>query len=174
MNKKNLLSLGMLLIPWFSVPLLGKVSFVRFLPVTTFVNLFMSILSIFAIKNKWWKNKGTLFGSPINLPYMLGIFFVGTLWIFKLTYGKFVKYLLLNIVMDYILAFPFAKLATKVGVFEFKKMRPIVFFYLSVFLAVIIYGYQYIVEQVMKKITTKGVSPTFRGKHTLSNIRQIN
>ncbi|MGI8386426.1 hypothetical protein [Robertmurraya sp. P23] len=39
LNKRKLLSLCILIVPWLTVPLLEKKSFIRFLPATTFVNL---------------------------------------------------------------------------------------------------------------------------------------
>ncbi|TCN20423.1 hypothetical protein [Mesobacillus foraminis] len=53
MNKKMVASLSMLLLPWLTVPFLGK-SFFRFLPAATFVNLFITVLSVIANRKKWY------------------------------------------------------------------------------------------------------------------------
>jgi hypothetical protein len=155
MNKKKALSLFILFGPWLTVPLIGKGSFIRFLPATTFVNLIISLLSVIADKKKMWKVKNPIFPySALDFSYLLGLFFLTTIWVFKLTYGNFTKYLGLNIVLDYLLSFPIVKFFTKVGIFEFKKIRPKHFFYFSVFLAILIYWYQHIVENNIIKSKT--------------------
>ncbi|PGT79785.1 hypothetical protein COD11_22015 [Bacillus sp. AFS040349] len=68
-----------------------------------------------------------------------------------MTFGNFSKYLATNIIIDYIFSFPIVKFFTKIGTFEFKKMRPNHFFILSVSMAVIIYYYQLLVERIIVK-----------------------
>lgn len=73
-------------------------------------------------KKKLWKIKNPLFPhSPIDFSYQLGLFFVTTIWVFKLTFGNFKKYLLLNVVIHYLLSYPILKALTKFGLFEFKN-----------------------------------------------------
>ncbi|MCS0673497.1 hypothetical protein [Cytobacillus firmus] len=152
LDKRKLLSLCILIVPWLTVPLIEKKSFLRFLPATTFVNLILSLFSVVADRKKLWKVKNPIFKyTAVDFSYILGLFFITSIWVFKLTYGNFIKYLSLNIVIDYLISFPIAKFFTKVGIFEFKKLRPIHFFNISVFLAIIIYWYQYLVERVIIK-----------------------
>lgn len=150
-NKKKAFSLGMLIIPWLTVPFMGKNSFFRFLPVACFTNLFISVLSLVANKKNWWKNKNPLSPGPIDFTYILGPFFVATLWIFKLTYGNFPKYLITNMVLDAISSFPFSQIWEKVGVFKFKKVTHTMWYFISVSLAIIIYGFQYIIEKSIRQ-----------------------
>jgi hypothetical protein len=44
-----------------TTPLIGKNSFVRFLPVATFIGYIFSFLSEIADRRKWWKVKNALF-----------------------------------------------------------------------------------------------------------------
>ncbi|WP_186579476.1 hypothetical protein [Aquibacillus kalidii] len=152
MSKKKMAGLGMLILPWLSVPLLGKKSFVRFFPVANIAILIMIILSIIANSKGWWKNKNTIFPKvPIDFSYILGAHFVTTLWVFKLTFGSFPLYLITNIVLDLINAFPFAGMWKKMGFFKFKKMSPIMYWFMTVIIAIVIYYYQYVVEKVIKR-----------------------
>lgn len=150
-NKKKAFSLAMLIIPWLTVPFMGKISFFRFLPVASFINLFISVLSLISNKKKWWRNKNPLSPGSIDFSYILGPYFVATLWIFKLTYGNFPKYLITNIVLDSINAFPFASFWERVGIFKFEKMKHITWYFISVCLAILIYGYQYMAEQSIRQ-----------------------
>jgi len=149
-NKKTF-ALAMLIIPWITVPFKGKKSLFRFLPVASFVNLFLSVLSVIANKKKWWVNKNPLSPGFVDFTYILGPFFVTTLWVFKLTYGNFLKYLITNIVIDAVCAYPFAQLWEKVGVFKFKKLNHTIWYFICVSLAIIIYGFQYLMEKSIIK-----------------------
>ncbi|MDN3020165.1 hypothetical protein PH210_28895 [Paenibacillus sp. BSR1-1] len=150
-NKKKAFSLAMLIIPWLTVPFMGKNSFFRFLPVASFTNLFISVFSLIANKKKWWITRNPLSPGFVDFTYILGPYFVATLWIFKLTYGNFPKYLITNIVLNIIDAFPFAFIWEEVGIFKFKKMKHITWYFVCVFLAILIYGYQYIVEKTIRQ-----------------------
>jgi len=155
-NKKKALSLCTLVLPWLTTPMIGKNSFIRFLPVATFIGYIFSLLSEIADKRKWWKVRNGLFpDSRLDFSYLLGIFFITTIWVFKVAYKNFLKYLLINVVIDYIFVFHIVKFFTKVGVFEFKKMRPKHFYILSVGSAIIIYFYQLLVEGIIVKEVNK-------------------
>ncbi|PLS08602.1 hypothetical protein [Neobacillus cucumis] len=152
MDKRKALSFCTLVIPWLTAPLIGINSLIRYLPVATFIGYFFGFFSELADNKKWWKVKNALFPRfRLDVSYLLGLYFIVTIWAFKLTFGNFFKYLSLNIVIDYIFSFPIIKFFTKVGVFEFKKMRPKHFFIMSVFIAIVIYFYQSMVEKVIVK-----------------------
>ncbi|MEH7098072.1 hypothetical protein [Neobacillus vireti] len=152
LDSRKFLSTCTLVVPWLTVPLIGKNTFFRFLPVATFVGYIFSFLSETADNKKWWKVKNALFPNyRLDVSYLLGLFLITTIWVFKLTFGNFLKYITTNIIIDWLLSFPIIKFFTKVGVFEFKKMRPKHFFILSVSLAIIIYFYQVLVEKVIKR-----------------------
>ncbi|MED3553242.1 hypothetical protein [Cytobacillus praedii] len=153
-NKKIIFSLAMVIIPWLSVPFMGKNSFFRFLPVASFTNLFISLLSVIANKKKWWINKNPLSPGLVDFTYILGPFFVATLWIFKFTYGKFPKYLITNIVLDVINAYPFAQMWENIGIFKLKKMNHTVWYFICVGFAIVIYGFQYIIEKTIRNAST--------------------
>ena len=152
LNSRRFLSACTLVVPWLTVPLIGKNTFLRFLPVATFVGYIFGFLSETADNKKWWKVKNALFPNHrLDVSYLLGLYLITTIWVFKLTFGNFYKYLTINIIIDWLFSFPIVKFFTKVGVFEFKKMRPKHFFILSVSMAIIIYFYQALVEKVIKR-----------------------
>lgn len=142
-------SLTMIVIPWFTVLFMGKKSFFRYLPVASFVNLFISVLSVISNKRGWWKNKNPFSPGNVDFSYILGPYFVATLWIFKLTYGKFLKYLIVNMIVNILNAFLMAAVWEKVGAFKFKKINHTSWYFICILLSIIIYGYQYVVEKVI-------------------------
>lgn len=150
MSNRKLLAWAILILPWFTVPFIGKRAFIRFLPATTFVDLILSLFSVIAGKKKLWKVNNPLFPfSSLDFSFILGLFFVTTVWMFKLTYGNFLKFMALNIGADYIFVFHIMKYFKKVKFFILKKMTYPQFFYTSITLAAIMYGLQHKVEHVI-------------------------
>ncbi|MBS4174516.1 hypothetical protein [Bacillus sp. FJAT-49736] len=152
-NTKMAFSLATLILPWLTVPFMGKRNFLRFLPVASFVNLILSVFSLISYRKKWWITNNPLSPGPIDFTYILGPYFVATLWIFRLTYGKFFKYLTTNAVLDLINAYPMPYIGKKLGVVKFIKMKHTIWYFINVFLAIVIYGFQYIVEKSIRKAT---------------------
>lgn len=60
-DKRKLLALSTLIVPWLTVPFIGKTSFIRFLPAATFANLILSLCSVVADRKKLWKLKNPIF-----------------------------------------------------------------------------------------------------------------
>jgi len=149
MKKKEVFSLCMIIIPWISVLFMDKKSLIRYLPVACFVNLFISVLSVISNKQKWWINKNPFSPGNVDFSYILGPYFVATLWIFKKTYGNFPKYFIVNVILNIFNAFPMASAWEKVGAFKFKKINHTMWYFICISLAIIIYGFQYIVEKTI-------------------------
>ena len=79
MNKKKAFSLAMIIIPWLSVLFIDKKSLVRYLPVASFINLFLSVFSVIGNKRRWWINKNPLSPGNVDFSYILGPYFVAKL-----------------------------------------------------------------------------------------------
>ncbi len=69
-DKRKALSFSTLVIPWLTAPLIGKNSFVRFLPVATFIGYIFSLLGEIADRRKWWKSK-KCFISKLSFRFLL-------------------------------------------------------------------------------------------------------
>ena len=150
MQARKRLSLLTLVLPWVTVPFIRKNTFIRFLPTATFIGYIFALFSEVAKKKKLWKVKNALFkGYTLDVSYLYGLYLITTIWIFKLTYRSFLKYLITNIIADYFFSFHIVRIFEKIGTFEFKKMRHKHFFFISILLSVVIYFYQRIIEKVI-------------------------
>lgn len=140
----NLFRLSMVLISWSTLLLYPKRSFRRFLPVTIFVTGLVSVLLVLSQPYKLWKVSGGI-GTKIfnDLSFTLGPFFVTNLWVFRLAYGNFWQYLGINLVFDYLLAFPVSKLFKKINIYQLDRLKPIYFFSIIYSFAIFAYGFQY-------------------------------
>lgn len=150
----NFIRIGLIIFSWLSLIFLPKKSWDRYLPVSIFTSLLVLSFCILSMHFKWWVVKGGIIQRAFNdLSFIVGPFFAGTLWIFHFTFGKFKRYLLLNAVMDGLLAFPLNYLFQKVKMYQFINFRPLYLFIVHTFFAFIMYGYQLLVNRVnIKKV----------------------
>ncbi|MBT2685565.1 hypothetical protein [Bacillus sp. ISL-37] len=144
----NIFRLCMLLISWSTLLLYPKRAFKRFLPVTIFVTALVSILLVLSHPYKLWKVSGGI-GTRIfnDLSFTLGPFFVTNLWVFRLAYGNLWQYLGINLVIDYLLAFPITKLFKKISIYQLERLKSLHFFSIIYSFAIFAYGFQYFFQQ---------------------------
>jgi hypothetical protein len=155
MKKSRFIVIIMMILPWFTLPLLGKRTIRRFLSAVLFISLFSEILQSFALKRQWWT-----FHSSIHpkirgsVPFTLGPELFAAFWFLKMTYGKFLLFLLINSIAQYLFAFPGMKLLKKLRIVSLEKMPPLLFVVLLFFRGVLLYSFQYVKEKVFTKRTS--------------------
>jgi hypothetical protein len=157
--KKKWKMYALLIIPWLSVSKLGKFSFLRFLPTVIFSDLLIALISELSRAFNWWKVKNPIFPKlATDVSFVFGPFTILMFWIFKLTYGRFWIYLLINIFADYLFAFPLTSLAEKLRVYKMGRMSRRQLFLLSVAVAIINYVYHYFIVERDRKETRHGAT----------------
>ena len=150
MKGKRML-LALLLVPWLSLFKIDKVTFKRYLPVLTFSSLVIALLSELSNRYTWWKVRKPIFPKfSSDISFIFGPFFITNLWVFKLTYGNFKNYLLVNVLFDYLFAYPLTTLAEKLKVYRMVNMTRFQLFALSIATSIINYLYQLFIEDVLK------------------------
>jgi hypothetical protein len=148
----KLLLLIMMILPWFTIPLLGKDAFKRFLPAGLFIALVVRIVNFIAKKRRWWWWYETLTPKMSGIiPFMWGPFLVGSLWILKLTYGKFFRYMLLNLSVDGVFTYGLVNLLQKFGIASLVRMKKTQLMYVFMIEALLLYGFQFIKEKLFMK-----------------------
>ncbi|MEA3321158.1 MAG: hypothetical protein U9Q88_14210 [Bacillota bacterium] len=157
MKKKPVLVLWiMVFISILTLPFLGWKHFKRFLPGTLFMSILIALESIVAEKYKWWAIYKKIPPYFVNeFAFIIGPFFAGSLWILRLTYGRFYLYLLLNAVVDAIFVYPIYVLFKNMGIFELKKMNSHQLYGLFLIKALLMYGFQALWEKYVRKSSTK-------------------
>ncbi|WP_449621184.1 hypothetical protein [Robertmurraya sp. Marseille-Q9965] len=141
------LLLVMLVFPWLTLPFLGKGAVKRFLAASILISLVVRIESIFAKKQRWWwfyeklhpKLKG-------EFPLIWGPFFIGSMWILKITYGKFPMYLLTNLIIDTLFTYPFVTFLKKTGIGSLVRLKTYQLSLLFFLKSLLLYGFQYLKE----------------------------
>ncbi|MGR3765727.1 hypothetical protein [Rossellomorea sp. NS-SX7] len=157
MKNRTLMITLMALLPWLSIPFLDNKTFRRFLPGTLFMSVYLLAEGTIATKRKWWWFPFHIKPNvAAELPLILGPFFVGSLWIFKYTYGRFSMYFLLNLIVDTFFTTIMLNWFKKIGyvtLIRFTRFQLSLLFLLK---SISMYGFQSLYERVFSgKVTNK-------------------
>lgn len=135
---------SLLLFPWLSLFFMNRRSIKRFMPVSIFVALLLSIIYEIAFIYEWWEIKESIlpWGKITNPSYVYGTFLVGTIWIFYFTYQSFWLFIVTNLVVDALFSFGFLKWMEMLGMHEMKNLSEFQAFLIMTALSFIIYFYQ--------------------------------
>jgi hypothetical protein len=148
LKKQWFINIVMILLAWSTIPFLGVRNVKRFLPASILIVILEGINVQFGKKYKWW----LFYNNPKSyisgeLPFNIGPHLVGSMWILKLTFGNFKRFILLNAVIDFIFAFPNVSLIKKLKVASLDRMNNWQFFIYILYKAPILYWLQYLFEK---------------------------
>ncbi|WP_187119036.1 hypothetical protein [Bacillus marasmi] len=152
MIKPRTFLLLMTILPWLTLPILGKSCIKRYLPATIFISLISKIIHIIANRMDWWRFH-TKINSVISgsTAYIIGPEFLAALWTLKFTYGKLLLYLISNTIGHILFAFPGMRFFKRIGVVSFKVLEPYQLVLLFLVRALLLYGFQFAYEHLFKK-----------------------
>ncbi|MFB5197603.1 hypothetical protein ACE198_22290 [Neobacillus sp. KR4-4] len=144
MKNQKLFLLALLVLPWLTVPLLGRKAFKRFLPTAIFMCTFTKALDLYGEKKNWWKFYNGI--GPFNsMNFMnFGPYLVTSLWILKMTFGKFPLYIISNTVLHMFFIFGGLKFVENFKIFSLENLSKIKYLSINFLRALILYGFQYI------------------------------
>ena len=142
-----------IIIPWLSLLFIGKRSVKRY----SFAGIFIVILEIinhlYGHKRKWWKfyemRKSFI---KDELPFSVGPYMPLSMWLLKLSYGNFKKFVLLNVIADGLFAFLFIDILKKFKIVRLNRLNHFQFFIYLHYKAYLLYGVQYLFEKIKYKV----------------------
>lgn len=82
---------------------------------------------------------------------MWGSFLVGSLWILKWTYGNFIKYMGLNLIVDSAFTYVLEPYLQRFGIASLVRMKKIQLMYVFMVLTILLYGFQFVKEKSLVK-----------------------
>lgn len=137
----------MLVLSWLTIPLLGKKALKKYYPSALFICIVTKLLDEFGQRKKWWKfYKGIPPLDSMNF-FNFGPYFVSSLWILKMTYGKFIFYLISNVILHIIfIYFGGVKIVSRFKIFSLVHLSKFQYFLIDFLRAILLYGFQNIVE----------------------------
>ena len=145
MKNSKLFYLALLILPWLTVPLLGRNSFKKYLPAAIFICTLTKAIDTFGEKKKWWKfYKGVPPLDSMNF-FNFGPYLVTSLWMLKMTYGKFPLYLISNLILHIsFIFFGGVKLVDSYKIFSLDKLTKFQYLAIDFLRALLLYSFQYI------------------------------
>ncbi|WP_409250706.1 hypothetical protein V1502_11065 [Bacillus sp. SCS-153A] len=143
--------LAMVLLPFLSIPLLGKESIKRYLPSGIFILSVVAVVSTIAHKRKWWWFYVKLHPKVPGIVPLMGPFLIGSMWIMKFTYGKFFQFTLLNMIVDSIFTFVIERFLKKFGLASLVRLKKIQLSLILFIEAWMLYGFQFLKEKYSNK-----------------------
>ncbi|NHM30690.1 hypothetical protein [Neobacillus terrae] len=151
MKNQKLFLIALLVVPWLSVPLLGRKAFKRFLPTAIFMCTFTKAIDFYGEKKKWWKFYSG-FGPFNSMNFMnFGPYFATSLWVLKMTYGKFPLFLITNVSLHILFIFGGLKFVKGFKVFSLENLTKFQYLFFSFIRCLILYAFQYITEPTRTK-----------------------
>jgi hypothetical protein len=152
-KKKKLFNVSIILFPWLSLLLIGKRNFKRYSFAGVFIVIFEIINHLYGHKRKWWKfyDKPKSFFKD-ELPFSVGPYMPLSMWLLKLSYGNFKKFVLLNVIADGLFAFIFMDILKKIKIIRLNKLSRFQFFIYIHYKAYLLYGVQYMFERIRRRI----------------------
>ncbi len=143
------LLLLMFVLSWLSFPLIGKESIKRFLPAGLFISLIVTIEDVIARKRKWWWWYEKIIPNLSGIvPFLWGPFLIGSMWILKLTYGRFTLYTIINFFVDSIFTFFMVDWLKKLGIASLIRLPKYQLSMLFFVKSLLLYSFQYIKEKI--------------------------
>ncbi|MGD6845605.1 hypothetical protein ACQCVH_24270 [Bacillus infantis] len=140
---------AMMVLSWLTIPLLGKKAIKRYLPASIMMAIIVSLESILARKRKWWRYYVKIHPKlPGGFPLTWGPFLIGSIWILRLTYGRFKWYLLLNLAVDTVFTYKFVNLLKGLRVASLVRLKKYQLSILFFVKSLLLYGFQMIREKV--------------------------
>ncbi|RKQ33975.1 hypothetical protein [Oceanobacillus halophilus] len=144
----HIIRIGLIVISWLTAIFLSKQTFRKYLPLSIFSSLLVICFCFISHKYKWWKVRGGIAELTfMDLSFILGPFFVGTMWAFRASPHNFKRYLLINLFANFMFSYPLTAFFEKHNVYKlvnFKRIHLFVFYYL---ISITVYGYHYLIEK---------------------------
>lgn len=139
--------IALLILPWLTIPLLGRISFKKYLPAAIFISTLTKAIDLFGEKKKWWRfYKGIPPLDSMNF-FNFGPYLVTSLWMLKITYGKFLIYIISNTILHIcFIYFGGLRFVKRYKIFELEKLTKFQYLTIDFLRALILYSFQYIVN----------------------------
>lgn len=150
MNNTTFLLLTFFL-PWILVFFIKRNEIARFMEVTWLTIVMNVLLYDCGLTLNLWTIKENAFPFHVLPPFFFGLYPVLTIYILKYSFGRFWRYLTLNIISDILFSFVFLPWLVSRGVHGYVHYPVVLILALSQ--AIIIYVYQLIREETFLKPT---------------------
>lgn len=148
MKSSRLILIIIFVLSWLTLPLLGREAFKKYLPSAIFMCILTKVLDEYGKRKKWWRfYKGI---PPLNSMdiFNIGPYFITSLWVLKLTYGKLRIFLISNTLLHIVFIFGGLKYMKRFKILSLVKLTKVQYLVIDFIRAVILYAFQYNKEKL--------------------------
>ncbi len=147
-------NIAIILIPWLTLLFIGKRSIKRYSFAGIFIVIFEIINHIYGHKRNWWKfyDKRKSFIRD-ELPFSIGPYLPLSMWLLKISFGNFKKFVVLNLISDGLFAFFIIDVLKKLKIISLGRLNHVQFFIYLHFKAYLLYGFQYLYEKLKWRVS---------------------
>lgn len=148
MKSSRLILIIIFVLSWLTLPLLGREAFKKYLPSAIFMCILTKVLDEYGKRKKWWRfYKGI---PPLNSMdiFNIGPYFITSLWMLKLTYGKLRIFLISNTLLHIVFIFGGLKYMKRFKILSLVKLTKVQYLVIDFIRAVILYAFQYNKEKL--------------------------
>lgn len=128
-----------LILPWATIFFMPKEDIKRYMPVGLFTAVLSVLIVEIGISFKLWNTNETVFPFALLPPLIYGLP-AFTMWVFKLTYGRFWLFVATNAVMDLVFDYLIIPWLASRGILDYNVS--ILDFFITTSQAWLLYGYQ--------------------------------
>ncbi len=130
---------GSLILPWSTIVFMPKEDIKRYMPVGLFTVVLSVLILEIGISFGMWNIKETVFPFALLPPLVYGLP-IFTMWVFKLTYGRFWLFVATNAIMDLFFDYLIIPWLASSGILDYNVS--ILDFFITTLQAWLLYGYQ--------------------------------
>lgn len=156
---------SLVILPWFTLFLMKKEEVRRFLPVGLFAALTSLVIADVGSTLNLWILKENVYPFGKLFPYHLGSSIVLTMWLFKWTYGRFIRYLALDTMFNMANAFLLFPWLAVLGIRENLAMTYTGIFAINTLHGLLLYGFQFLLEGVPIRHSRARLQPAAAKPH---------
>lgn len=149
-SKRHLgFNLSIIFIPWITLLFMGKRSIKRYSLAGVFIVVFEILNHMYGHKRKWWK----FYDRPKSflkdeLPFSIGPYMPVSMWLLRISFGNFKKFVLYNAILDAIFSFFIMDILKKFKIIRLNRLSQFQFFMYLHYKAYLLYGVQYLFERI--------------------------
>lgn len=144
--KKSKILLFLFILPWLTVPFIGVKDLKKYLPSALFNCTFTKALDMFGENKKWWHFYRGI--GPLDSMNFLnfGPYFVISLWMLKISFGKFPLYFMINVASHILYTFIGLKYLKRYKIVTLENMKKFPYIMLLTLRGLILYSFQLITD----------------------------
>ncbi|NPV92172.1 MAG: hypothetical protein HPY50_15500 [Firmicutes bacterium] len=153
---------SMLILPWFTLLLMKREEVKRYMPVGLFAIVSSIVIVDIGATLNLWALRDNIFPFGKVFSYHLGGIPVVTMWLFKFTYGRFLRYVTVDVFYNLAFAFLMSPWLAARGIRENVEVTALGLFFIITVHGILLYIYQLWQENALIPAFKEYLSPKLR------------